>query len=326
MLLQQTEQLPHTPSSVVAIFYNVLNSYATRKLFKIKGIYQPGKGQSYNGFYYDILKDEGSDAYITLIVPAIIRASLTPQKTIECIVYMTKRVQAKGAKIELLVNLVEVVSEQERKYTDDQIKDFEILQRKAEQGYKDGDSFIKTRVINSTPINIVILIGKTGIIDSDIKHQMKEAVSFYSFQFIRISLGSPSEIITAMQEHEKTADILILSRGGGDNLEIFENPAIAEVSLSLKCIFLTAIGHKENIPLLQKVADKAFITPTALGQYLNDIYNETIEQLQNSKAKLIDDISRQFKANYDKQIQTLNEKLKATEEVNERAKNDIRKK
>ena len=35
-----------------------------------------------------------------------------------------------------------------------------------------------------------------------------------------------------------------------------------------------AIGHKENIPLLQKVADKAFITPTALGQYLNDIYNE----------------------------------------------------
>jgi hypothetical protein len=131
-------------------------------LFVIKGIYQPGKGQSYNGFYYDILKDESSDGYITLIVPAIIRASLTPQKTIECIVYMTKRVQAKGAKIELLVNVVEVVSEQERKYTDDQIKDFEILQRKAEQGYRDVDSFIKTRVINSTPINIVILIGKTG--------------------------------------------------------------------------------------------------------------------------------------------------------------------
>src|SRR4028119_898262 len=83
------------------------------------------------------------------------------------------------------------------------------------------------------------------------------------------------------------------------------------------------IGHKENIPLLQKVADRAFITPTALGQYLHDIYNETVEQLQNSKAKLIDDISRQFKANYDKQIQTLIEKLKATEELNERAKNDI---
>ena len=82
MLLQQTEQLPYTPSSVVAIFNNVLNSDATTKLFKIKGIYTQGKGNSYNGYYYGILKDEGSDAYITLIVPAILRASLTPQKTI----------------------------------------------------------------------------------------------------------------------------------------------------------------------------------------------------------------------------------------------------
>ena len=89
MLLQQTEQLPHIPSSVVAIFNNVLNSDATRKLFKIKGIYQPGKGQSYNGFYYDILKDESSDGYLTFIVPGILRASLTPSKTIECIAYMT---------------------------------------------------------------------------------------------------------------------------------------------------------------------------------------------------------------------------------------------
>jgi rRNA maturation endonuclease Nob1 len=38
---------------------------------------------------------------------------------------------------------------------------------------------------------------------------------------------------------------------------------------------------------------------------------------------LIDDVSRQFKANYDKQIQILNEKLKVAEELNERAKNDI---
>ena len=38
---------------------------------------------------------------------------------------MTKRVQPNRAKIELMANVVEVVSEQERKYTDGQIKDFE---------------------------------------------------------------------------------------------------------------------------------------------------------------------------------------------------------
>ena len=103
----------------------------------------------------------------------------------------------------------------------------------------------------------------------------------------------------------------------GTKLDSFQRWKIAAEGLKV------AIGQKENIPLLQKVADKAFITPTALGQYLNDIYNETEEQLQNSNAKLTDDISREFKANHDKQIQTLNEKHKATEELSERAKKDI---
>jgi exonuclease VII large subunit len=41
---------------------------------------------------------------------------------------------------------------------------------------------------------------------------------------------------------------------------------------------VTAIGHKDDVSLLQQVADKAFITPTAFGQFLNEIYNHTIEE------------------------------------------------
>ena len=84
-----------------------------------------------------------------------------------------------------------------------------------------------------------------------------------------------------------------MHRGGGENLEIFDNPEIAEAALSLSTYFITALGHKDNVPLLQKVADKPFITPTALGQYFNDMYNNTIEEFQNSKEKLFDDITKQ---------------------------------
>lgn len=65
---------------------------------------------------------------------------------------------------------------------------------------------------------------------------------------------------------------------------------------------INSIGHKEDVTLLQKVADKAFKTPTALGQYFNNVYNTTIEQLQNSKAKLVAAITKQLKANYEEQI------------------------
>jgi hypothetical protein len=65
------------------------------------------------------------------------------------------------------------------------------------------------------------------------------------------------------------------------------------------------------------VADKFFITPTELGQYFNSIYNQTIEQLQNSKARLVDDISKQLDASYQIQIKSMNEQLEGNKLLSE---------
>jgi exonuclease VII large subunit len=108
-----------------------------------------------------------------------------------------------------------------------------------------------------------------------------------------------------------------VARGGGENMEVFNKPSLAEHALSLKSFFITAIGHKEDISLLQKVADKAFITPTALGQYFNEIYNQTVEELQGSKARLVEDITAQLKGSYEMQVNSLNEKLQSTKELSE---------
>ena len=304
----------YNPSSLVNIFNNALTTEATRKIFRVKGMYLAGKGISYSGVYYDTLKDEASDATITLLVPSLMRATLVHMQTIECMGYLTKRVQLVGARIELQVNIVELLAQTESKYSEEQIKGFEILQKKVDLGYRDVDSFIKTKILKGEPIKVTIVIGRTGIIDSDIKHQLGEAIGFYEFAFVRVSLTSETEISKALNTYQDT-DILVISRGGGDNLEIFDKSLIAEVALHIEPYFITAIGHKENSPLLQKVADKSFITPTALGQYFNNIYNETIEQLQNSKAKLVADITTQLTANYDKQLQNLSEKLKQTEDL-----------
>ncbi len=61
----------------MSILSSNLNNETTRKVLKVKGIYTQGKGGNYNGFYYDRLKDETSDAFMTLVVPGIIRSQLT---------------------------------------------------------------------------------------------------------------------------------------------------------------------------------------------------------------------------------------------------------
>ena len=154
-------------------------------------------------------------------------------------------------------------------------------------------------------------MGKTAIIDSDIKHSLREAIAFYDFRFERINLSSESEIINAFRYNSKTSDILAIARGGGENMEIFNKPSLAEEALKLPCPFLTAIGHKQDTPLLQKIADKAFITPTDLGQYFNSVYNHTVEELQSSKARLVDDLSKQIDAGYQMQVKSISEQLEA---------------
>jgi len=175
----------HNTSSLLKIFTNSLINDAAKKIFRIKGIYAPGNGISYRGFHYDNLKEKTSDTCITLVVPAIIRSQLAPEQVIECTAYLTKKVQLNGGRIDLQVNVVELLSQKQSSFTENQLKAFELLQKKAEAGYRDVDSFIKTKLINDEPITINILIGKAGIIDNDIKHLIQEAIGFYKVHFYK---------------------------------------------------------------------------------------------------------------------------------------------
>src|SRR6202000_380813 len=132
----------------------------------------------------------------------------------------------------------------------------------------------------------------------------------------RINLALVTEIIRALNTHQDT-DLLAIARGGGENLNIFDHTELAAAAISIKPIFLTALGHSADEPLLQKVADKALITPTALGQYFHDLYSKTIEDLNGSKAKLIGDLSNQIDLNYQQKIQELNDRLAKIRRTNE---------
>jgi exodeoxyribonuclease VII large subunit len=316
---QVETDLVHSRSSLVGIFANNLNNDTTRRPIAIKGVYSKGKGNAYGGYYYDSLKDENSDAYITLVVPASIRASLVPNKTIECLAYTSKKIQLLGGRVDLQVNVMEVLTQQESKYSDEQVRGFALLERKAVLGYRDVDGLIRSKISNGEPITINILFGKNAIIDSDIKHQLKEAIGYYKMHFLKINLGSEKEIIENLIHYSNKCEILAIARGGGDGLEVFNKPEVIETALSLQTPLLTAIGHEQDITLLQKVADKGFITPTALGQYLNDIYNKSIGQLHDTKAKLADDLSKQFKATYEQQIKVLNEQIETLKDLNKQA-------
>lgn len=292
-----------TPTSLVHLFANSVPTDFAKELKRVKGVYVQGKDMVYAGKYYDVLRDEAGEASITLLVPALLREQLENNQVIELIGFLQKRVQAKGARIDLQLEITEIVGQAKAMFNEDELKAFEVLQKKRDAGYLDVDGFIKNQILNDQKVTIKILVGKTGIIHSDIKEQLKDAIGFYDIEFIGINLAQENEIIEALQNTE--ADVIVIARGGGDRMEIFDKPVIAEAAIDLSAYFITALGHAQDVPLLQKVADKAFTTPTAFGQHLVDLYNHTVEERSKSKAGIVDAVTKSLKPLYEKQIENL---------------------
>lgn len=313
-------ELPvYSPASIINILANVIAIPGTNKIIGLKGVYHASGQRPYNGFYYDQLKDEASDFSIQLIVPALIRNQLTDNKTIEVICYINKRAE-KDSSVRLLATVTDLINQTQNKYTSEEIRTLEIQQKKSEKGFRDLDSFIKNCIYNDRKPSINIIIGKTAIIQHDIIEQMSEAGSLYNINFIPTNISSVSEMISAIQASNKSnIDILVIARGGGDiDSEAINKPELAEACLHLHPFLVTALGHKVNTPLLERIADKKFITPTAFGQYLKEIYNNTIEELTQSKAKLVADVTKQLKTVYDKERQNLTEKLLQEQQLNKK--------
>lgn len=303
---EQTASLIYSPAAVLHLFNNSLNVAQSKKLIQLKGVFAPGKGGNYNGYYYDSLRDESSDAQLTICVPALIRNELQPNKTVTVNGFITRRVVNNASRIDIQLTVTDLVEQTQSKYSDEDVKRMEVLRAKAALGFRDVAGFIKERIVSEQPFRIGVIIGKTGIINQDIRHLLRESVAFYDLSFFRVSLTSESEIIAAMLRLDAEGfDIVVVSRGGGENLEIFNQTGLAEKAIGLRALFVTAIGHKEDVTLLQKVADKSFITPSEFGQFLNDTYNHTVEELQHSRAQLVESVTKQLSAGYEKEIANL---------------------
>jgi exodeoxyribonuclease VII large subunit len=316
--------ITYSPAAVLNLFNNSISISQTKRIVQLKGIYVQGKGTQYSGYFYDTFRDEASDAAITILIPPLIRNELQPNKTVTVNGFVTRRVINTSGSIQIQLTVTDLVEQTQNKYNDEDLKKIELMQLKAISGYRDVYSWLKERIINEEAFKIGIIIGKSGIIDNDIKHQMRESIGFYDITFHRVNLSSEEDILITLDKlNNENYGLIAISRGGGDNLDIFNRFVLAEKAVSLNSLFVTAIGHKDDVTLLQKVADKSFITPSELGQFLNDVYNHTVEELENSKARLIESVKLQLSANYQKEIDNLNEKLKANEELRIRTTKDL---
>lgn len=101
----------------------------------------------------------------------------------------------------------------------------------------------------------------------------------------------PASIISALDlimEDDRPWDAVLILRGGGAKLDLacYDDYQLAAVIAQYPLPVLTAIGHDQDYHVCDMVAHEYLKTPTALADYILDIYEGEDERLSSLEARM----------------------------------------
>ena len=101
----------------------------------------------------------------------------------------------------------------------------------------------------------------------------------------------PASIISALDrvmEDEDGWDAVLILRGGGAKLDLacYDDYSLASVIAQYPIPVLTAIGHDQDFHVCDMVAYEYLKTPTALADYMIDIYEQEDERISSCETRI----------------------------------------
>lgn len=317
--LVQEFQNVYSPSTILGVFANAIKSPIDGKIILAKGEYQPAQNsKEYSGYYYDDIKSPNDNKFIKAKIPALVRSKLESHNIYLFKGYVEKRISF--STIELVFVVDEVLQKEENPISDEDIKRFEVIQKKVAKGYRDLEALIKESIYSNKPIQIANIYGNTAIVNKDFETGLAEAKVKFNVKEYRCNLASKGEIISLLRKlNTQETDAIGFVRGGGDKsaMDIFNDPEIGEEVIKLKPLLITALGHVVDVSLIDKIADKKFHLPHDYGNSLKVWVDEATQEQAKSKSLFIEQVKKDLTKTFEDQIKTKDEALKTLQKTYE---------
>jgi len=149
------------------------------------------------------------------------------------------------------------------------------------------------------PRKIGLICGRASAAEKDVKENAKRRWPSVIFETREVAVQGADAVIqvsAALREldSDPEVDVIIITRGGGsfEDLLPFSDEGLVRLAASCKKPIVSAIGHEQDTPLLDLVADLRASTPTdAAKRVVPDIREEIerIRQLRNRADQKIND-------------------------------------
>ena len=311
----------YKPSEIIGIFNSILAKQSVNaQVVYLRGVYLASGRQSYNGYFYDTLRDEDRQEEITMYVTQQQRENLKNGNLVNVGGVLGRNVNNKG-QIQIILNVSRIEIVQEQAIDEDEIKRMELRQKKSSVGFKNVDSVLEQLLFTDQRPRVALLFATSSITMSDFDAGINAAKSAIDFMEYRANFSNAKEFISTLQSLERgNFDVIALVRGGGVRIESLDDVSVLEQIVSMNTPTIGAIGHVEEKIFIKQLVDKCAPTPNGLGQYFSEMVENVSEKKTRSRAALTEKIKKQFKDQLEasqKQNKELQEKLKVLTKAQE---------
>ena len=311
----------YKPSEIIGIFNSILAKQSVNaQVVYLRGVYLASGRQSYNGYFYDTLRDEDRQEEITMYVTQQQRENLKNGNLVNVGGVLGRNVNNRG-QIQIILNVSRIEIVQEQAIDEDEIKRMELRQKKSSVGFKNVDSVLEQLLFTDQRPRVALLFATSSITMSDFEAGINAAKSAIDFMEYRANFSNANEFISTLQSLDRgNFDVIALVRGGGARIESLDDVSVLEQIVSMNTPTIGAIGHVEEKIFIKQLVDKCAPTPNGLGKYFSEMVENVSEKKTRSRAALTEKIKKQFKDQLEagqKQNKELQEKLKVLTKAQE---------
>lgn len=319
----------YAPSEILNTFKGKLNAdyYASRQgqlRIYMQGAFVQGKGQVYQGYYFDWLKDTSSNSYLNIKVPISLRTQLKANSLINVAGILEYNVQNAYSSIQLILEVTWAETVQVNAVSQEDLRRNELLLQKNRGTRKNVDTLLESILYEDKRPKIGVIFAETAITETDFNRGLNAAArKKIQFDRQRCSFARPVELINMLRQMDtKGFHAMALVRGGGNENDwgALDNLDVLQTIVQMKTPIISAIGHPDEKAFIKNLVDKVLEVPFALGSYFSNMVNEVIEQREKSKAALVNEVKKQYEeelAQARKQNATLTDQMKALTKAQE---------
>lgn len=239
------------------------------------------------GNVYGKLKDLEADATIGFTIWSSVRSKLPDDlKQGDRVVALLKpNYWVKGGTLSMQVFEVRHVG------IGDLLERLERLRQKLRaEGLFDAD---RKKPLPFLPRLIGLVTGKDSDAEKDVLRNAQLRWPSVAFRVVHAAVQGDravGEVVTAIRtlDADPEVDVIIVARGGGDfqNLLVFSDEALVRAAAECTTPLVSAIGHENDRPLLDDVADLRASTPTDAAKRVVPDVAEELSRVQQARSRI----------------------------------------